>query len=258
MSLDPGPRRISKFIEGVQASYMGPSADPKWTLTAFTQRSGWTIEEVAGGYGMLKWEGYIDLSGYMGLDDQFVIQPEVVQCQYGHQFQCFVINMATGFPMFSNNTKFIHPPRIIFQKAITVDPIDDIPFGSSVGYEPLAGYIGDNTDMQQVIYGNTEIYTQSATGIATVQVQNHPYGDMCPTACPRVYVTIRSVLIPGWEVNPGASGSNANDGTPITSYYTIPPMRILIGGEAYSPPDYQYIHMASRIRELQQSPDVDL
>ena len=229
MSQDGGPRIISKFIEGVRAK-ADVDQNPPFTIQDLTNASGWNID---GTNGTLYWQGFMDLSGYR--PDNMVLSPRAVQIQYG--------NAWGGEGASLGATK----PSVISQIAITTDKIDDISFGTSGPFEPLAGFIGDNSEMDQVIYGCTEAWGPSASNAVLANYQKLEYGDGVPIVGPRIYITIRIQLVAA------VSGGSATD-----SFWGIPPMRIVIAGEAAEVPEFQLLHLMARQYDLQQTPDVDL
>jgi len=229
MKQSGGPRIISKYIEGVRAQ-ADVSATPPFTIRDLTNASGWTID---GTNGTLYWQGYMDLSGYR--PDNMVLSPRAVQIQYG--------NAWGGQGATLGATK----PSMISQIAITTDKIDDLSFGTGGPFEPLAGFIGDNSEMDQVIYGCTEGWGPSASNALLSNYQKLEYGDGVPIVGPRVYIAIRIQLIAA------VSGDNPTD-----SQFVIPPMRIVIAGEATEVPEFQLLHLMARQYDLQQTPDVDV
>tara|TARA_Y100000004_G_C8943114_1_gene425000 strand:- start:76 stop:786 length:711 start_codon:yes stop_codon:yes gene_type:complete len=236
MSQSKGPRIVSKYVEGVSATYTnaGDTSQPAgtWAITSLTPASEWYIDPT----GVLFWQGYIDLSGYR--PDDMVLVPTAVQCQY-------------GAPFLSQAAEYFEPGGPMYvQYALTTDKIDDMSFGNAGVAEPLAGYIGDNSEMDQVIYGVSEVYGPASSRFYAAQLlQRHTYGDGPAIVGPRIYVNIRIALtIPRNQANTAYS-----DGS-----YNIPPMRFVIAGNATEVPDYQLLHLMKRQVDLQQTPDVDL
>ena len=229
MSQDGGPRIISKYIEGVRAKG-DVDQDPVFTIQDLTNHSNWNID---GTNGILYWQGYMDLSGYR--PDNMVLSPRAVQIQYGNAWA------GEGASVGANK------PSMISQIAITTDKIDDITFGTAAPFEPLAGFIGDNSEMDQVIYGCTEAWGPAANGVLMSNYQKLEYGDGVPIVGPRIYIAIRIQLVLAQ-----ASGSFTD------SFWGIPPMRIVIAGEAAEVPEFQLLHLMARQYDLQQTPDVDL
>lgn len=234
MSQDGGPRIIAKYVEGVRVA-LDVSADPRYTFVGTgsggTNHTGWTITDTT--QGTLTWRGFIDLSGYR--PDDMVIVPQAVQVQYGSVWGGNGATAGTaGGPM-------------LIQMAVTTDKIDDLDFGAALAFEPLAGYIGDNTDMSQVVYGCSEAWGPAANTVNYVNQQRHVYGDGPPIVGPRIYIAIRVQL-----GAPIVSGS-VTDGT-----FFIPAMRFVIAGEATNIPEYQLLHLMARQYDLQQTPDVDV
>ena len=229
MSQDAGPRIVNKYIEGVSAE-ADVSADPPFTIrSSRTNASGWTID---GTNGTLYWQGYLDLSGYR--PDNMVLSPQAVQIQYGCPWGGQGASLgALGGSMIS-------------QVAITTDKIDDLSYGTAGPFEPLAGFIGDNSEMDQVIYGCSEAWGPNSNGVLYSNYQKLEYGDGVPIVGPRIYIAIRIQLI-----TPIVSGN------PTDATWEIPPMRIVIAGQASEVPEFQLLHLMARQYDLQQTPDVD-
>ena len=231
MSQSEGPRIVSKYIEGLSAKCDVSESTP-FTIQDTTNASGWNID---GTNGILYWQGYMDLSGYR--PDDMVLSPRAVQIQYG---------AAWGSEGSALNTM---KPTLISQIAITTDKIDDIAFGNNAPWEPLAGFIGDNSEMDQVIYGCTEAWGPAANGVLMSNYQKLEYGDGVPIVGPRIYITVRIQLVAAFNPSTGAT---------IDSFWKVPPMRIIIAGEAAQVPEFQLLHLMARQYDLQQTPDVDL
>ena len=65
----------------------------------------------------------------------------------------------------------------MLQYAMTTDKVDDLDFGAAGIAEPLVGFIGDNSEMEQVIYAGTEIWGSNGIGMAMSNIQKMVYGD---------------------------------------------------------------------------------
>ena len=230
MSQSGGPRIISKFVEGVVVVF-DADGSPKYSLAASTNHTGWNLADSTNG--VLQWQGYIDLSGYR--PDDMVLSPRAVQVQYGANW-------------FSTGGTNIPGGNTHIQMALTTDKIDDIDFGLAGVAEPLAGFIGDNSEMDQVIYGCSEMWGPTARGVGSANYQKMEYGDGVPIVGPRVYLTIRVAFQPAYD-------SSANS---IDISFFIPPMRFVIAGEAAEVPEFQLLHLMARQYDLQQTPDVDV
>jgi len=229
MSQSPGPRIISKFVEGVTAGY--DSGSSTWAMADITNRSGWSITNT----GILQWQGYIDLHGWR--PDDMVLYPTAVQCQYGAPFLSYGVNAwDQGGPMY-------------LQYAVTTDKIDDLDVGSAGVAEPLAGYIGDNSEMDQVVFGCSEVYAPTQSIYALQKVQKHMYGDAVPIVGPRLYISIRCAL-----TIPRNAANTAN----TNGAFSLPPMRFVIAGEVRETNEFILLHLMKRQIALQQSSDVDL
>ena len=234
MSQSAGPRIVSKFVEGVTVAF-DADGDPKYSIltsgVGATNASGWTLADAANG--ILQWRGFIDLSGYR--PDDMVLVPSIVDCQVGGSW--------------SSSSPPSNPGGNIFlQYALTTDKIDDIDFGTAMTAEPLAGFIGDNSEMEQVIYAGTEVWGPAARGFSMVQMQKNVYGDGPAVVGPRIYVAIRIQLTPAVNSTPAL----------IDTSFLIPPMRFVIGGAAKEVPLFQLLHLMKRQIDLQQTPDVDV
>ena len=230
MSQSGGPRIISKFVEGVVVVF-DADGSPKYSLAASTNHTGWNLADSTNG--VLQWQGYIDLSGYR--PDDMVLSPRAVQVQYGANW-------------FSTGGSNIPGGNAHIQMALTTDKIDDIDFGLAGVAEPLAGFIGDNSEMDQVIYGCSEMWGPTAQGVGSANYQKMEYGDGVPIVGPRVYLTIRVAFQPAY---------NSSAASIDTSFF-IPPMRFVIAGEAAEVPEFQLLHLMARQYDLQQTPDVDV
>lgn len=232
MSQESGPRIISKFVEGAYIKY-DVDGDPKYTfLDNTTNQSGWVIADAT--QGVIQWRGFIDLSGYR--PDNMVLSPAAVQVQYGSNW------ISSRIGTFAPGGSFY------IQYAMTTDKIDDLDFGTTGVSEPLAGFIGDNSEMDQVLYGCAEFWTPVAQGGGLYNAQRLEYGDGVPLVGPRIYIAIRLQLQPS---------SNGNTTTYDTSF-GIPPMRFVVAGDATEVPEFQLLHLMKRQYDLQQTPDVDL
>ena len=227
MSQSAGPRIVAKYVEGVTVTYT--ASGNTFAIGSLTPATGWTNPSG----GVLQWQGYIDISGYR--PDDMVLIPTAVQCQYGGAF-------------LSSNPGLTAPGgNIYMQYAITTDKVDDIDFGASGNVnEPLVGFMGDNSEMEQVIYAATEVWGPASQGLACINQQKTEYGDAPPIVGPRIYVTIRMTL------GPRIASCSAAD-----TFYAIPPMRFVIGGQASEVPMFQLMHLMKRQIDLQQTSDVD-
>ena len=229
MSQKEGSRVLAKYIEGVRVK-ADVSETPPFTFQDLTNHSDWNLDSTNG---ILYWQGFIDITGYR--PDDMVLAPSAVQIQYGN---------AWGG---EGATTGANKPSVMFQCAITTDKIDDLQFGTGGPFEPLAGFIGDNSEMEQVIYGCSEAWGPAANTVLFTNLQKLEYGDGVPIVGPRIYITVRIQLVAA------VSGGAATD-----SYWAIPPMRIVIAGEAVEIPEYQLVHLMARQYDVQQTPDVDV
>ena len=235
MSQSPGPRIISKLVEGISIK-CDISEDPPFSIISSgqgsTNASNWVLADAT--QGIIQWRGYIDLSGYRG-DNDFVFSPQMVALQWGGNM--YGIGASLG----------AIPGDIHMQAAITTDKIDDLDYGLTGVAEPLCGFMGDNSEMEQVVYSTSQAWGPASTSLAMVNLQEHNFGDGPPIVSDRLYIAIRAAFTP-----PVVSGSQT-DGT-----WYIPPMRFVLVGEASEIPDFQMLHLMKRQIDLQQTPDVDL
>jgi hypothetical protein len=233
MSQKPGPRIVAKYVEGVGINF-DADGDPKFSFVTSglgsSTASGWTIADATNG--VLQWRGFIDVSGYR--PDDMVLLPEAVQCQYGG---AWLSHSASGLGVGG---------EVYFQYALTTDKIDDLDFGVGGSGEPLAGFIGDNTDMAQVIYSSTEGWGPNTVGTGMHNYQKHVTGDGPGIVGPRIYIAIRAALNPA-----------ITSGSQVDTRYFIPPMRFVIAGQAMEVAEFQLLHLMKRQIDLQQTPDVD-
>lgn len=233
MSQSEGPRIVSKHVAGLVAVF-DADGTPRYTISSATDaaNNGWTIADTT--QGVYQWQGYIDLSGYR--PDDMVLVPEAVQVQYGANW-------------FSRQTSGAPGGSAYIQYAMTTDKIDDIDFGAAGVAEPLAGFLSDNSEMDQIVYGCSEFWTQAARGGGMLNGQKMEYGDGVPIVGPRLYIAIRIQFQP--------AVTSATDFTSVDTSWFIPPMRFVIAGSAQEVPQFQLLHLMKRQIDLQQTPDVD-
>ena len=233
MSLSAGPRIVQKFVEGVGVGF-DADGDPKFSILTSGLGSmgatGWTVADATNG--ILQWRGFIDLSGYRPED--MVLVPKSVQCQYGGAWYSVGASLgAIG-------------GEVNLQYALTTDKIDDLDYGLGGATESLAGFIGDNSEMEQVIYSVTEAWGPNTVGAGMHNFQQHITGDGPPIVGPRIYIGMRAAFQP-----PIVSGS-MTDGV-----WSVPGMRFVIYADAVEVKEYELLHLMKRQIDLQQTPDVD-
>ncbi len=242
MSQSEGPRIVSKHVHGLVAVF-DADGTPRYTISSATDaaNNGWTVADAT--QGIYQWRGYIDLSGYR--PDDMVLVPEAVQVQYGANW-------------FSRQTSGAPGGSAYIQYAMTTDKLDDIDFGAAGVAEPLAGFLSDNSEMDQVVYGCSEFWTQAARGGGMLNGQKMEYGDGVPVVGPRLYIAIRIQFQPAALGTTETSGSTSTPqyGAVDTSWF-VPPMRFVIVGSAQEVPQFQLLHLMKRQIDLQQTPDVD-
>ena len=220
------PVTIDKLVAGFRVEYTASSS--LFDLKSAPTNDEWELNPSSGD---LYWRGYIDLSGYRANEEVFF--PTTIQCQYGSIFN------GTGA------TSFAAGGPIYLQYALTTDRLDDLSFGTVPIGEPLGGYFGDNTDMQQIILGSSESFAPANNTLLYGNIMSYQYGGGIPVVTDRIYIAIRMRLTP------------ANSGSAFTdSSFTIPPMRFVLAGETGSVEDHEYIYLMARQYEAQKRIDV--
>tara|TARA_Y100000401_G_scaffold115122_1_gene118251 strand:+ start:286 stop:1020 length:735 start_codon:yes stop_codon:yes gene_type:complete len=244
MAQGKGPRIIGKLVERVQINWNN-SNSPKTTLivTTGSRHTGWTLVNADTQQPSLQWRGYIDLAGYK--PDDLVFVPEVVECQFGAPFFTSAVETESG-------TNFTVPGSdMIMQMALSTDKIDDLDFGTAGFLEPLAGFISDNSEFEQIIYGRSLAMGPNNAGVGMHTYQDHISGDRIPVVSTRIYIAIRVALYPALR---DTAGSRAL----LETNWSIPPMRIVLYGQAAEVEDSQLLMLMKRQVDLQQTPDVDV
>jgi len=226
-------RIVSKYVEGLVVN-ADVSETPIYNIATQTNASGWSLDRTNG---IIQWRGFIDLSGYRIQNSDMVLSPMSVSCQYGGAF----LSTAGATDPGGN---------IFLQYAVTTDKVDDLEFGAGGIAEPLVGFIGDNSEMEQVIYAGTEAWGPASRGLAMVNMQKMVFGDAPQIVGPRIYICIRGLLSPAVQTNGGTS-------TFVDTLFSIPPMRFVIAGMSEEVPDHQLLYLMARQYDLQQTPDVD-
>jgi hypothetical protein len=167
-----------------------------------------------------------------------VFKPAAVQLQYGANFYSFGATSRDA------------GGSIHLQYAMTTDKVDDIDYGIAGVAEPLVGFIGDNSEMEQVIFSGSESWGPALTAVSMVNHQSMQFGDGPPIVSQRVYLCIRMQLLPA--ILPGEPEASFGD----TTFY-VPPMRFVMAGEVAEIEEYRMLHLMKRQVDLQQTPDVD-
>jgi len=254
MSQDAGPRIISKYIERVQLDYAVNPSDPGDRASSInytnSNATGWVLVNPTSDAPILQWQGYIDVSGYR--PDDMVLFPQSVQLQRGACMWTIGLEPAAG-----GNPPYSIPGGDCFmQYSLTTDKVDDIDYGTGTINEPLVGFLGDNSEMEQVIYSASEQWVCNAasgdSGLRLNQLQEA--GDGVPIVGPRIYITIRATFAPKYIGYASASGAVGYKNTT----WLVPPMRFVIAGLAKPVAEYELLHLMKRQIDLQQTPDVDL
>lgn len=220
------PVTIDKLIAGLQVTYTAGSNT--YAMGTDIDTSEWTLD-TSNGHAF--WRGYIDLSGLR--ESEHVFFPSNLQCQYGGAFR------GSG----SAVTK--EGGSVLVQYALTTDRVDDITFGTGRAAEPLAGYIGDNSDFQQIIMGATNTYGPALNSQLYSNISCHNFGGGVPVVTDRIYIAIRIEFIPAIE-----SGSFAD------STWFVPPKRFVLNGEVGEVADHELIYLMARQYEAQKRVDV--
>ena len=220
------PVTIDKLVAGFRASYTHSSTT--YAIESSPNSDEWSINPSNGD---AYWRGYIDLSGYR--ESEQVFFPTTVQAQYGSIFSgSGASSFAAGGPVFS-------------QYALSTDRLDDLFFGTIRDGEPLAGYLGDNTDMQQIILGSSDSFAPANNTLLYGNVMSYQFCGGVPVVTDRIYIAIRMALTP------------ANNGSAFTdSTWIIPPIRFVLGGESGKVDDHEYIYLMARQYEAQKRIDV--
>tara|TARA_R100000664_G_scaffold17184_1_gene26085 strand:- start:627 stop:1367 length:741 start_codon:yes stop_codon:yes gene_type:complete len=241
-----GPRIVSKLIERVQLRW-NDTLSPKSSLivTTGSRHTGWTLINADTQQPSIQWTGYIDLAGYK--PDDLVLVPEVVECQFGSPFFTSAIE-SEGSPSVSYA---VPGGDMVMQIAMSTDKIDDLNFGTGGFLEPLAGFISDNSEFEQIVYNRTLAMGPNQSGVGMHVYQDHISGDRIPVVTTRIYIAIRVAFQPRLR---DVAGSR----TLLETNWSIPPMRLVIYGQAAEVEDHQLLMLMKRQVDLQQSPDVDV
>jgi hypothetical protein len=220
------PVTIDKLVAGLQVIYTASSNT--YALGTNVPTDEWEIDPSTG---FCFWRGYIDLSGLRTNDEIFV--PSQAQCQHGGTFlgQGASSGLAGG--------------AVFVQYALTTDRVDDIFFGAGTAAEPLAGYIGDNTDFQTIIAGATNTYGPAVNSILYNNVMSNAYGGAIPVVTDRIYIAIRVAF------NPPFVSSAYTD-----AQWYVPPKRFVLFGEVGEIPDHELIYLMAQQYEAQRRVDV--
>lgn len=220
------PVTIDKLVAGIQVTFNASAGT--YAMGTDIDTSEWELDTANG---FLYWRGYIDLSGNRVRDQVFF--PTNVQCQLGGTF------------MGSGSSALLEGGHVLVQYALTTDRLDDLAFGSGRAAEPLAGYLGDNTDMQQIIMGSTNTYGPSLNSELYSNIACYNFGGGVPVVTDRIYIAIRVMLVP-----PVVSSSVTN------ATWFIPPKRFVLTGESGKVQDHELIYLMARQYEAQKRIDV--
>ena len=221
------PVTIDKLVAGLEVTFDASSAT--YAIGTNVDTSGWSMPSTSNGFCF--WRGYIDLSGNRDNDQIFV--PTNIQCQHGGAFlgQGASLGTAGG--------------DVFIQYAMTTDRVDDLDFGTGLAAEPLAGYIGDNTDFQTIVAGATNTYSPAISSVLYSNVMSNPFGGGIPVVTDRIYICIRVAFQP-----PFVSGSATN------ATWFIPPKRFVLTGEVGEVPEHELIYLMAQQYEAQKRIDV--
>ena len=218
---------IDKLVAGLSVQYTASSG--LFSIRDTVDSSGWEMPDANAG--SCFWRGYIDLAGLRQMDEVFV--PTDIDCQLGGGYggQGASVSAQGG--------------SIFVQYALTTDRLDDLTFGTGGVGESLGGFIGDNTDFQQIIMGATNTYGPAINSILYSNIASYAYGNGIPVVTDRIYVAIR--LQP---IVPFVSGS-ATD-----AVWVIPPKRFMLVGQVGDIPDHEMIYLMAQQYEAQKRIDV--
>ena len=244
MAQGVGPRIIGKLVERVQLKW-NPSSSPKASIvtTLGSAATGWSLVNADTFQPSLQWRGFIDLAGYK--PDDLVFVPEVVEVQFGSPFFTSAIE-TEGSDNFN-----VPGGDMVMQMALSTDKIDDLDFGTAGFLEPLAGFISDNSEFEQIVYGRTMAMGPNTAGVGMHTYQDHITGDRIPVVSTRIYIAIRAAFSPRLR---DVAGSR----TLLETSWSIPPMRLVLYGQNAEIEDSQLLMLMKRQIDLQQSFDVDV
>lgn len=220
------PVTIDKLVAGLNVTYTASSNS--YALGTNVDTSEWEIDPSTG---FCFWRGYIDLSGLRTNDEIFV--PSQAQCQHGGTFLGQGASAGTV------------GGGVFVQYALTTDRLDDLFFGAGRAAEPLAGYLGDNTDFQTIIAGATDSYGPAVNSTLYNNIMSNAYGGAIPVVTDRIYIAIRVAFEP-----PYVSGSATN------AEWYVPPKRFVMFGEVGEIPDHELIYLMAQQYEAQRRVDV--
>ena len=221
-----GPRILRKDVPPAHIT------SPDGSLWSFPleQNEGWTIFTSVAGNSELRWDGYIDLSGYTRDDRTWFSGPVMLQ---------------DGGP--TRIVAYIPPlNRWDFVTVSGIDYPEPLELGSRF---TIPSFLDSLQTPEEVIWGQWRSFIQNETTTAgggttvsqTVLNQAGTIGMGEPSASDRLYCSIR---IPLEAAQPAAS-------------ITLPPCAFILPGFVGEENDLVYINRLRRSYELQQSPDVD-
>ena len=216
-----GPRLLNKDIDQVTATLSTTGT----SFTIVANGDGWVADYHAIGgahMGVLRWQGYIDLSGYTREDRTFF--PGVPIAQDGGYY-----GMSAG-------------TYLAMYTMITQSPIDETSMLSNTLDFTVPGFLGSTTNPDQVTWGIGSTMAPGSTHNNLLSVQDAwSWGTGNPTATDRLYIyKFAHVITETEDVS-----------------VQLPPTHILVPGMVEGEADLVYMQRLRRSFELQQTPDID-
>ena len=217
-----GPRLLNKDLDQVTASLDTVSG----TFSIIANGGNWVADYYTDGggnhLGVLRWQGYIDLSGYTRESRTFF--PGSPLLQEGGMY------VLVGGTSLTNYT------------LITSSPIDETTMMTIAGTFTVPGMLDSTTNADQVVWVVGSQMGPGSTFNNLLSTQDAwSWGTGNPTATDRLYVYKFAHII---------TGTNAT--------VQLPPCHILVPGIVDGEEDLVYMERLRRSFELQQTPDVDL
>jgi len=216
------PRLLAKGIDQVTATLDNAAG----TFVIDNNGSDWraTYVNIAPGVhtGILRWEGYLDLSGY-SLDD-LTFFPGMPMAQEGGMF-----GMTLGGNFMVDYTIVSLVP-ITETMMMTIDPV-------AVATEfTVPGFMGSTTDASQIVWGQGRQLAPVSTANGVLSVQNAwHWGTGSPTASDKLYIhKFVQAFVEGDD-----------------SEIQIPPTNIMVPGIVGKEADLVYINRLRRSYEAQ-------
>ena len=216
-----GPRLLNKDIDQVTATLSASAG----SLTIVANGGDWVADyyALAGAHlGVLRWEGYIDLSGYTREARTFF--PGVPVAQDGGYY-----GMSAG-------------TSLVTYTMITQSPIDETSMLSTTLDFTVPGFLNSTTNADQVTWGIGSIRAPGSTHNNLLSIQDAwSWGTGNPTATDRLYIYKFAHIL-----------TESEDVT-----VQLPPTHLLVPGIVDGEEDLVYMQRLRRSFELQQTPDID-